>query len=158
MNHYIKIIIQHLLCGLFFFVAAFACSVIVFGVSPGSDWMVMLFTSPLSAAVIALVSWALLTSLGRSVQIWKGIVVGVLAGSVSHFFAWYLSILFAYFRNAVSSLGETTVGPVDGIGASLVMTLFSLGVFGWVTIPVGALTGAFLTALSKRFLAADRLK
>ena len=98
------------------------------------------------------------TSLGSNVQIWKGIVVGILAGSVSHFFAWYLSILFAYFQNAISSLSEETVGPIDGILASLVMTLFSLGVFGWVTIPVGGLAEGLLAAFSKRFLVDNKLK
>lgn len=150
----LKFVIQHLLCGASLFIAAFVCCVVIFGAAPDRDWIVMIFTAPLSAAIIGVSAWAALTSLGKSVKMWKGIMVGILAGSVSHFFAWYLSIIFLYLQKSVmTSLGEPTVGPVEGIWASLLMSFFSLAVLGWLTIPIGAVVGALVAAVSQRFLA-----
>lgn len=157
MSNGIRFLLQHVLCGAAFFLAAFICGVVIFGISPSSDWLVMFLSAPFSAAIIAVIGWALFTSFGRHVKIWKGIVVGVLAGSISHFFAWYSSIVFLYLQNAVSSLGEPTVGLTEGIGTSLMMTLFSLVIIGWLTVPIGAFIGAAVAWINGRFLASQLL-
>jgi hypothetical protein len=157
MSNSVKFLIQHALCGASLFCAALVCCAVIFGVSPGSDWLVMLFTAPLSAGAIGIIGWAGLTSFGRRVKIWKGVAAGALAGALSHFAAWYLSIVFLYLQKSVTpSMGEPTVGPIEGLWASLVMTFFSLAVLGWATVPIGAAIGAMLAAFSRRFLS-DRL-
>jgi hypothetical protein len=158
MSPFTKILIQHAFCALVFFMSALVCALIIFGVFQKADWKVMIFAAPLSAAVIGLVAWALITSFGRSVKIWKGIAVGALAGSISHFFAWYSSIVVLYLQGTVTSLDEPTIGPgFEGIWTSLVLTLFSLAFAGWITIPVGGAVGALIAALSQKFLTDNRL-
>lgn len=144
MNALTKIIMQIALCGASFGIAAFLCAAIVLAGAGGDDWPIMIVTAPVSAMAIAILSWLLFTSGGRNVKIWKGIATGVLAGSVSHFFAWYLAIICFYVWGAVASDGSPTVGLIDGVGASLVMSFFSLAILGWITVPFGAIVGAAL--------------
>jgi glucan phosphoethanolaminetransferase (alkaline phosphatase superfamily) len=148
----VKIIVQHLICGASVFVAAFVFCAIVLGATENRDWLVIVFTAPLSAAVIAMLGWALLTSFGRRVKIWKAVVVGVLAGSISHFFAWYLAIVFFYLQSFFASNNDSPVGLFEGIGASLIMSFFSLGILGWFTVPIAAIVCALVAFVSRRFL------
>lgn len=157
MNSIGKILIQQTLCGIVFFISALLCSVMIFGLFPKNDYLVMAIAAPFSAAFIGTVSWTIFTSFGKRINIWKGIVTGILAGSVSHYLTWYASIIVLYLQKSVSSLGEPTVGPIDGIWASLIMTFFSLAVIGWITIPLGAAIGGLFAAFSKRFLS-EQLK
>lgn len=152
MNALTKIILQSALCAAAFGLAAFLCAGIVLAGAGGEDWRVLILTAPISSAAIAVVSWRLLTAGGRNVRVWKGVASGVLAGSVSHFFAWYLAIICFYVRGTVASDGSPILGLADGLGASFIMAFFSLAVLGWITIPVGAAVGGGLAWGVNRFL------
>jgi hypothetical protein len=72
-------------------------------------------------------------------------VAGALTGLLSHPLAWYLAIVYHYANGAQSSLGEPTLNPVEGLGGSLLFSLGSWLLVGWITVPVGALAGWLLT-------------
>lgn len=152
MNALTKIILQIAFCTAAFGVVAFLCAAIVLAGAGGEDWRIMILTAPVAASAIAVFGWIAFTAGGRNVKIWKGIVTGILAGSISHFFAWYLAIVCFYVRGAIASDGSPTVGLIDGLSASFIMSFFSLAILGWITVPAGALVGALLVRGIQRWL------
>src|SRR3712207_2938138 len=108
MKFYAKTFIQFALCGIVFAVTAALCSLIVLLTVKSSDWLILLFTAPVSAYIIATLFWALFTFNGKKVAIWKGTITGALTGSISHFFAWFLAIVCFYFWGVVASDGSPT--------------------------------------------------
>jgi len=141
MNDSAKVITQFALCTVVFAVGAFVCAaIIVEWMNIGKNPQVMVLTATVSGAGVALASWIFFTSGGKTVKIWKGAVTGILAGSVSHFFVWYLLFLFAYLQGEDSLTFES----LDRIGTLLMFPLLSLALVGWITVPVGALIGAAL--------------
>lgn len=80
---------------------------------------------------------------------WAGAAAGAFSAGAAHFVCWYLQIVSAnacYLATGgcLSSLGEPPLGLLAGLAGALVLSLGSLLLFGWVTVPVGALTGALL--------------
>lgn len=95
----------------------------------------MLYAAPLAAFICGLICWGIC----QKVRFWRGVWVGALVGLLSHPLAWYGSSLYFYLAGEPGALN-----PLEGLGASLFYTLFSLVLVGWLTVPVGAITGGFL--------------
>ena len=69
---------------------------------------------------------------------------------MAHPLTWYFALLYLYFSDERSSLGEATLNPWEGILASLAYSLLSLLFVGWLTAPIGALVGGVLAYVQSR--------
>ncbi|MEA3642515.1 MAG: hypothetical protein VBE63_21610 [Lamprobacter sp.] len=67
---------------------------------------------------------------------------------IAHSVCWWLFILAAWIEGTWltggASPGEPSMNPLQGIIGALIFSLFSLALFGWVTIPAGALIGCWM--------------
>ncbi len=92
----------------------------------------------------------------QSTRLLAGILTGALAGALAHYVCWYLLILSANLDDlwfgTTSSLGEPPMNPVQGLIGAAVFSAFSLFLFGWVTIPVGALLGWLMIRRARELL------
>jgi len=75
-------------------------------------------------------------------------VLGAFGGVVSHYVCWYIHFVFAYlgyemFGFYESSLGEGPANPVQALLGAFAFSMFSLLIFGWVTVSAGAWVGYF---------------
>lgn len=80
---------------------------------------------------------------------WAGAAAGAVSGGIAHYVCWYMQIVSAnacylVTGNCLSSLGEPPLNLLAGLAGALVLSLGSLLLFGWVTVPAGALAGALL--------------
>ncbi|MBI2395538.1 MAG: hypothetical protein HYV09_38585 [Deltaproteobacteria bacterium] len=98
----------------------------------------MIATSAIAAFLVGGLAFRLLADRVR------GWALGALVGVASHPVAWWLFIVAQWAGGARSSLGERTVGPIDGIVGALVMSAWSLVLAGWLTVPVAVAIGALL--------------
>jgi hypothetical protein len=142
-------IIQILVAAICFAIAAFFCSLPILASASG-DWLILLFATPVSAFLIAAILWTLFITISEKTTVWRGVLIGVLTGILSHPFAWFIASVFLYLTNAASSLGERTLNPLEAIFGSLLFSVFSLLFLGWLTIPIGALIGGILAYVSRR--------
>jgi hypothetical protein len=69
-------------------------------------------------------------------------LAGGLTGLIAHPAAWYVAIVLSYLRRHSLFPGTTPVEPFKGI----VTSFFIIIIAGWLTIPVGAITGWLLAA------------
>jgi hypothetical protein len=111
--------------------------------------MLMLSAAIATFLVTVVGTWLLLTSL-HPLRVWKGIVVGFIAGLLAHPLTWYLTSLYLYLTGATSSLGDPTLNPIEAIGGSLIFSLFSLAFAGWISIPISALIGGLVAYLYQK--------
>lgn len=85
----------------------------------------------------------------------RGVVAGALTGVVGHYLAGYVLILTSFISykitgQPVSSLGEQPVDPLFGLIGAAGLALWGLILFGWLTVPIGALSGAAIAVLQRR--------
>ena len=111
-----------------------------------SGYKVLTFTSGLAAFGCTYGFWWLLLDRKREYSIWRGALAGGLAGILAHYVSWYLLILtqnicYWGWGGCVSSLGDLPTNPLIGLGGALVFSLWSLLLFGWLTVPIGTLSG-----------------
>ena len=85
------------------------------------------------------------------ISVSRGITVGVLGAALAHFVCWYLFLVSSYIEHLY--LGESTeklVGPLEGILAALTYSLFSLPLFGLLTLPIGGFIGGICGRIFKK--------
>jgi hypothetical protein len=104
----------------------------------------MVFSAVVAAFIIATLLWRVVFARHRRASFYWGVLLGALVGLASHPLAWYLMILFFYLSGEPASSGEQTLDPVNGLWASLVYSLFSWLLVGWITALVGAAVGGTL--------------
>lgn len=80
----------------------------------------------------------------------RGILAGALAGLLGHWCCWYLAIAWARLGYLVhggnlGSLGEPPMPLFVGLAGAAIFSFWSLLIFGWLTIPGGALLGLLLS-------------
>jgi hypothetical protein len=112
----------------------------------GSGYELLPFTAGLAAFGCTAGTWWLLLDRNRKYSLWRGALAGGLAGIFAHYVCWYLMILaqnicYWGWGGCVSSLGDPPANPLIGFGGALVFSLWSLLLFGWLTIPIGVLAG-----------------
>lgn len=117
--------------------------------SGGAGWRGMIAAAGTAAALTGGILWRWLVLSRPVVTRRRAVLVGGLAGLVAHPVAWYLMIVALYVTGARGSLGDRTLTPLEGLWGSLVYSAWSLFLFGWITIPVGAFVGFLLVARSK---------
>lgn len=86
---------------------------------------------------------------GQRVSLWRGALVGALVGFLAHPLYWYIGAVYAW-AFLPPPVGDDYLGPLHGLWAAGVYALVSWVVAGWVTVPVGALTGGILAAAGRR--------
>lgn len=125
--------------------AGVLCAWPFFRAADNAAWQLMIPLSGLAAFIVGgLSSFILHDERSRHPRL-RGVLAGVLTGILSHPLAWYLGILFNFFRGARGSLGEEPLGPVDGLLGALVLSASSWLLAGWLTVSVGALAGIILS-------------
>lgn len=126
------------MAGVLFGVAGALTATPIFLGAVGSGWRWMIATSAIAALLVGALAWRLLADRIR------GWIVGAIVGVTAHPVAWWLLIVGQWLGGARSSLGERTLGPLEGVVGALVMSLWSLLLAGWLTVPVGAAIGVAL--------------
>ncbi len=121
----------------------------------GQGWEFLPVAGGFGGLITGKFFWWLLIVRRARYTIWRGIVAGVLTGVVGHYTTWYLVLLTAYISyqatgQPVSSLGEPPVDQLFGFIGAAGLTLWGLILFGWLMVPVGALSGAAIAALQHR--------
>ena len=113
------------------------------GVASGDGYGLGFISSAGIAAFLApCFIWYIMIERRKRISVSRGITVGVLGAALAHFICWYLFLISSYIEHLY--LGESTeklVGPLEGILAALTYSLFSLPLFGLLTLPIGGLIG-----------------
>jgi len=138
---YVRRMRRALLAGLGFSLVALVPLGVLFAWTRGVNDDKFVYLAPaalVSAFALGTFFWSLLVSRASAL---RGGLAGFLTGTVSHLTTWYLVILALWITGAKSSLGEKTLGPVDGLAGALVFGGMSLLLLGWLTAPLAALAG-----------------
>ena len=109
----------------------------------------------ISGFLVGAFLWWRLVARRKMITVKRGLLTGLLIVPISHYFVWYLSLLFSnvsywVFGAKVGSLDGPPIDPLNGIWTIMVLALWSLVFFGWVTLPVGAGIGAAYSWFLKR--------
>src|SRR5260370_4280804 len=80
----------------------------------------------------------------RRLTIGQGAFVGFLASLAVHPLTWLFALLFSFMQH------EEGVIPGDPISTLIFLSFASLILVGWMTLPLGALTGAGFVAIQRR--------
>jgi len=89
--------------------------------------------------------WWLLMARNAKSGGWRGAGVGALSGVVAHYVCWYESILVANIEIWITGADRGhLMDPFQGLAGAAVLSMFSLLLYGVITVPAGALAGATL--------------
>ena len=141
-----------LVAGAVFALAALPVAWLVFKDATGEGWDRMIVLSPLAALLTGALLWRIVARPGRETgrPILRGGVAGLLTGLLSHPVAWLFLYLVGVATGARSSLGEPAAGPLEFLPGLFGLTFFSWLTTGWITAPLGMLTGVALGAFARR--------
>jgi len=121
------------------------------GIASGDGYGLGFISSAGIAAFLApCFIWYIMIERRKRISVSRGITVGVLGAALAHFVCWYLFLVSSYIEHLY--LGESTeklVGPLEGILAALTYSLFSLPLFGLLTLPIGGLIGGICGRIFK---------
>ncbi|WP_051023994.1 hypothetical protein [Thiorhodovibrio frisius] len=119
----------------------------------GDGWQLLPICATLAAFLTGFGLWFWLIERRQATRRRAGILTGALAGALAHYLCWYLLILSAnldyLWFGTTSSLGEPPMNPFQGLAGAAAFSAFSLFLFGWVTIPAGALLGGLMIGRSR---------
>ena len=122
------------------------------GIASGDGYGLGFISSAGIAAFLApCFIWYIMIERRERISVSRGITVGVLGAALAHFVCWYLFLVSSYIEHLY--LGESTeklVGPLEGILAALTYSLFSLPLFGLLTLPIGGLIGGICGRIFKK--------
>ena len=121
------------------------------GIASGDGYGLGFISSAGIAAFLApCFIWYIMIERRERISVSRGITVGVLGAALAHFVCWYMFLVSSYIDHLY--LGESTeklVGPLEGILAALTYSLFSLPLFGLLTLPIGGLIGGICGRIFK---------
>ena len=122
------------------------------GIASGDGYGLGFISSAGIAAFLApCFIWYIMIERRKRISVSRGITVGVLGAALAHFVCWYLFLVSSYIEHLY--LGESTeklVGLLEGILAALTYSLFSLPLFGLLTLPIGGLIGGICGRIFKK--------
>lgn len=115
----------------------------------GSGYAWFLVAAPVAAFLTGTALWWLLLARRGRTTIPLGVFAGATAGAVGHYVCWYVVLVAAAGCHALTggctgSLGEAPMNPVEALSGAGLDSLVSLFLFGWLTVPAGAILGGFL--------------
>jgi len=124
------------------------CAAAIASLAPGRDYVLLPVAAGLAAFITTFTLWWLFVSRPARPSTWRGVVVGGLSGLLAHPVCWYLLICLNYVLASLAitpeSVGGPPLDPAEGLGGALILSLYSLFLFGWITVPAGALTGGIV--------------
>ncbi|WP_027184472.1 hypothetical protein [Desulfovibrio inopinatus] len=125
----------------------------------GGGWGWFFVFAGVAAFVAGFAMWLAFVSVKPTVG--RGIVAGAFAGIVSHWLCWLFSMIFWRFtfltmHMPLSSLGEAPMTMFEVPLGAGVFSLWSLFIFGAVTIPAGAFIGGVVGFIQKKSVDAAR--
>ena len=96
----------------------------------------------------AVMWWLVIERPGKATRL-RGAAAGGWAGILAHWACWYLVIVSLWLCNqvtggCVSSLGDAPMNPLQAMPGAAAFSLWSLLLFGIVTVPYGAIAGLVL--------------
>jgi hypothetical protein len=117
----------------------------------------LLVTAPAAAFICGAVFWRLLPERSSSRKFFRAGLAGALAGTVSHYFAWYfgyvvMNLCYWITGGCTSSLGEPPAGLLAAFAGAAAFTFFSLMIAGLATLLIGLGLGL---AFAKRQMARE---
>lgn len=120
----------------------------VWGMATGSGYHFFPLSAGLAACGTTAGLWWLIVDRQDSYNLWAGALAGALSGGVAHYLNWYLQIVAAnvcyhFTGGCAGSLGEPPVDLLNGLWGAAVLSLLSLLLVGWITVPLGAVIGAW---------------
>ena len=123
--------------------------ILVLGLATGDGY----FMFPIAAAVAAFftggIFWRLINGNSKELKTGRVILTGILTGSVSHYICWILlsiamNICYYTTGDCEDSLGAGPAPVSTMLAGGLVLSFFSLLLFGWLTVLVSTAIGFIL--------------
>jgi hypothetical protein len=125
-----------------------AVGVFVAGSANGQGWGLFPVYASAAAFITACVVWRWRVVRRHAQRCLTGLLAGALVGVLSHVLCWWLFILGAFIDfhwfGGDASLREPPMNPLQALFAAVVYSVFSLYLFGWLTIAAGALLGCWM--------------
>ena len=117
-----------------------------------TDYKFFYIYSSIAAFSTSALLWYFFVYTKTEASFLRGAVVNGASGLLAHYVCWYLWIAFVSIEyyitgKPVSSLGEPPMGLLHGIWGAATFSFFSLLMFGWLTVPIGAFIGWLATKL-----------
>lgn len=148
----IKALLEALVAGLLFGIFAFACAFAILMVgkseAQSKDWDVLPGCAGGAAFLTGIATWWLILARPQIHSLGRGLGAGALVGILSHPFAWYFFGLIAYFSGAEPGVDEI-MDPLQLLLGAVVFSLGSWACVGWLTVPLGAMSGAAFAPMMK---------
>jgi hypothetical protein len=104
--------------------------------------------APIAAFLIGGLFWKLLIK--DKINNFRVIITGILSGSISHYLTFILSGVIGNFQYWTTGNTAYTPSIPDMLVRSIVMTLFSLVFFGWLTVPYAIIMGFILKRIENK--------
>ena len=118
--------------------------------------------APLAGLLCGTGAWWLVVVRASRYARWRGALAGALAAVVAHYVCWYVVLLSAFVAQALSktppSHGQEVFGPIGAIVWAIGPTVFSLLLFGGLTVPAGALIGTVLVSRQRKVIGAHDMR
>ncbi len=113
-----------------------------------NDWRYFYLFSSFSGFITTALLWQLFIEKSKRRSLIKAVFIGLLTGILSHYVCWYLQLSGYYFYDLFFGIDAAAnakpVHPFQGLLYAFVLTLYSLMLFGWITVPAGmVLCGIF---------------
>ncbi len=128
------------------------CGLYVSHDAMGRGWQWFPVYTSVAAALTGGLLWWLLVVRPDNYAPERCVCVGALSGIAAHYVCWYMMIV-SYWLCAVlwggclGSLGDRAMNPLQAVLGAGAFSLGSLYLFGWVTVPAGAILGAIFGTL-----------
>ncbi|KOR29587.1 hypothetical protein TI04_08230 [Achromatium sp. WMS2] len=108
----------------------------------------MAFNAPFAAGIITPWVWGPL--LRTKYSVWRAAGSGALIGTLSHPVAWYTMFLVHWISNLPYAVSDSQIiDPINSMWAIGVFAFWSLIIAGWITIPIGCITGIVIWWLTR---------
>lgn len=119
---------------------------------PAGDFQVFCLSVSLTALVIVPLFWWHGIIRESHLSIKRGIVLGALSNVFVYLPAWYLAMMVILLHGGQTILGSLIIGnPLTALGTALVLTLASMVLVGWITIPIGGIAGGLIALMQLGF-------
>ena len=128
---------------------------LVVAISTGSGHARFLVAAPAAAFLTGTALWWLFVARRARYSTSLGALTGAAAGAIAHYVCWYLVLVAAATCHALTggctdSLGEAPMNIVRAVAAAGLYSMVSLFLFGWLTVPAGAIIGGLLARAQRR--------
>jgi len=113
------------------------------GTPIGKGWGALPAVTGLSAGVVGSLLWTRFFR-QRPPTVLRGALAGSLTALLAYPLIWYLILLGYWFWSFVAPEYREVVPPWTAVPAALVFAAWGIVLTGWVSVPVGAVTGGLL--------------